>query len=101
MSRHPHADLMIAYANDTSLQFQVSYDGCSPWQDCSAKPAFDRDLRYRIKPKPKKAYVFLCDNGSGKWASDSSIDATIAEDERNACIRAGFKVTEIEEVVFE
>lgn len=48
MTRHKHADLMIAYANNPSLQIEIDLgDG---WKDCDS-PAFRPYFEYRIKPK--------------------------------------------------
>lgn len=97
MSRHPHADLMIAYANDTSLEIEVSDRG--EW--CvSSRPLWIPHLQYRIKPAPKKVYVYayLC---NGRWYSCSSVDFKELEATRNSDIVDGTDVTDIKEMVFE
>lgn len=57
-NRHPHADLMIAYANDTSLKFQYREDEGSIWVDL-VNPTFSENLQYRIKPKTITKYQVL------------------------------------------
>lgn len=49
-NRHKHADLMIAKANDKTLQIQHK-DG-DMWFDVT-NPAFHENIQYRIKPKTK------------------------------------------------
>jgi hypothetical protein len=49
MARHPHADLMIAYANDDTLEFEVLNAG--KWESIPI-PTFAGWCQYRIKPKP-------------------------------------------------
>ena len=98
MTRHKHADLMIAYANDTSLVVEVCEGG--DWCETS-QPLWRTDLRYRIKPATKKAYVFMYQLNTGKWIISPSINATVAEDNRSSCIRDGYVTTEIKEVEFE
>lgn len=58
-NRHKHADLMIAYANDSSLKFQYRQDEGSVWIDCTVTPVFSENLQYRIKPKTVTKYQVL------------------------------------------
>lgn len=47
--RHKHADIMIAYANDSSLKIQCKPIGASNWRKVS-EPTFYLTYEYRIKP---------------------------------------------------
>lgn len=59
-NRHKHADLMIAYANDTSLKFQCRTSERDMWMDVeSAEPYWNPKLQYRIKPKTITKYQVL------------------------------------------
>lgn len=51
--KHQHAELMIAYANDTSLNFQWRRNDTGEWQDIEV-PHFVPQSKYRIKPKEQK-----------------------------------------------
>ena len=57
MTRHKHADLMIALANDKTLkiQFYSSFD--HTWKDVST-PTWLEYTEYRIKPKTMKIGYF-------------------------------------------
>jgi hypothetical protein len=57
-NRHPHADLMIAYANDCTLKFQTYDKTDGAWVD-TASPIFIVGVEYRIKPDPVKKYKIL------------------------------------------
>jgi hypothetical protein len=48
--KHPHAELLKAYADDCTLKFQV-YDG--GWLDTTT-PKFLHSHKYRIKPEEAK-----------------------------------------------
>lgn len=58
-TRHKHADLMIAYANDTTLKFQYREDESYKWTDCTIAPSFSETSQYRIKPKTVTKYQVL------------------------------------------
>ena len=51
MSRHVHADLMIAYANDASLEIEHYSPSTDKWS-LIYHPGFYPTIKYRIKPKP-------------------------------------------------
>jgi hypothetical protein len=53
--RHPHADLIIAWANGAKIEFKGQASG--EWQDCPSQPAWWDDSEYRIKPEPKPDVV--------------------------------------------
>ena len=97
MTKHKHADLMIAYANDTTLKIERQHpDGY--WRDVGPIPAFIPDVNYRIKPEPKKAYVFMYKKGSGRWISwsyDTMLDAVHYKEQ---VLRFGYDVTDVKEV---
>jgi len=71
-NRHPHADLMIAYANDTSLKVQCREDEGDMWVD-TMTPVFDTKLQYRIKPKTVTKYQVLYLMTESKMANVSNI----------------------------
>lgn len=50
--RHPHADVMIAYANDTTLGIQWRTGDDQEWEDIEF-PSFHPEFQYRIKPEEK------------------------------------------------
>ena len=52
-NRHKHADLMIAYANDKSLQIQYMHAMSKTWMDAADDQLWDVSFEYRIKPKTK------------------------------------------------
>lgn len=54
MPRHKHADLMIAYANDTSLEFEYRYHADDNWAEVQGLPLWNVEAEYRIKPPEKK-----------------------------------------------
>lgn len=60
--RHPHADLMIQYANDTTLKIELYNDKVSRWI-FTPSPTWNPKGQYRIKPKTKKVtkykYAYL------------------------------------------
>jgi len=57
-NRHKHAELMIAYANDTTLKFQYRSNPDEEWSDLS-QPNWYPDFEYRIKPKTVTKYQVL------------------------------------------
>lgn len=97
MTRHKHADLMIAYANDTSLVVEVCEGG--DWCETS-QPLWRTDLRYRIKPEPKKVYVYAY-KYLDRWHSCSSADLKDLTSTRNKDLLDGTDVTNIKEVELE
>lgn len=103
MNRHKHADLMIAYANDTSLVIEVCEEGGGDWCETS-QPLWRTDLRYRIKPEPKKAYVYMYDlydsKALNKWATVSSPVYSNLVESRLRVLNNGYEATDIKEVVF-
>jgi len=57
-NRHPHADLIHKWAEDTSLEFQVGRGvlGQHSWSSTlNPVPKWDEDLMYRIKPSKTPA----------------------------------------------
>ncbi len=54
--RHEHADLMIAYANDTTLEFECRNKDGGGWEAMPrAIPTFMPNFEYRIKPTKARA----------------------------------------------
>lgn len=99
-TRHPHADLIHLWANDTSLKFEVSQDGTF-WSECTSNPGWDPSLRYRVKEKQKKVFVFMAREHGAEWIAVCRYSYSSAENSRNLAINMGDRVTEIKEVVFE
>lgn len=60
MARHPHADLIKAWAEDTSrvVQYRDPTD-VYDWNDIE-RPAWRPDMEYRFKPEPKQDVVRYC-----------------------------------------
>ena len=99
MSRHKHADLMIAFANDTSLVIEVN--GGDGWTE-TTQPLWRTDLHYRIKPAPKKVCVFMYESKSTDKLCHVTCDSIDeAERIRSDLVRLGCEVTTIKEVVVE
>ena len=67
MTRHKHADLMIAYANNKNLEVQFRMNEQSEWCDVEALPGWLEDLEYRIKPKQAKKGDLICEIDGVKW----------------------------------
>lgn len=63
MTRHKHADLMIAYANDTSIQMQIRDNSSDEWEDIAKgfEPTFHSTVEYRIKPKEAVKGDLICE----------------------------------------
>lgn len=49
--KHPHADLIIQWANDQSLEFQFRENSVMEWIDLTNSPGWYHNYQYRIKPK--------------------------------------------------
>jgi hypothetical protein len=65
--RHPHADMAIAWFNDTSLKLQYK-NHKNQWVDCLTDGHFAPDIEYRIKPKSIIYRVALmADARGGRW----------------------------------
>ncbi len=74
MTRHKHADLIIAWAEGAEIQIKQWSD----WAECK-DPAWVYDNEYRIKPvPPQPEYVpFTWEDREllrGKWVKSKSID---------------------------
>jgi hypothetical protein len=63
---HPHADLMIAFAKDSSLEFENSIDG-RRWTLCK-NPSWLPGTKYRIKKNYVKHYQVVLFNTSTQHA---------------------------------
>lgn len=56
--KHPHANLIKAWADDTSIEFEFRTWDTDTWMDCNKfenwreeYPKWNREYQYRIKPK--------------------------------------------------
>lgn len=97
--RHKHADLLIAYANDTTLKIEWQHpDG--EWFDVTSNPTFHPKVNYRIKPNTEKVFVFLHKKGSGRWVPNAYGTMPQAVECLEKMIRLGYDVTDIKEVEF-
>lgn len=66
MTRHKHADVMIAYANDKNLEVQFRMSEQRKWCDAPL-PGWQEELEYRIKPKEAEKGDFICEIDGVKW----------------------------------
>ena len=55
--RHPHADVIHAYAEGAKVQYHSSLE--NKWRDVDYPPSFNPKTQYRIKPKPIKVKRYL------------------------------------------
>lgn len=75
VKRHKHADLIIAWANDTTIPIQFRIDPKSKWKDyLNNDPAWAIDVEYRIKPQKKMYRVGLFAGGVHAVSTDEFID---------------------------
>lgn len=58
MSRHRHADLMIAYAENRNLQIEIFSPRYNEWREV-CQPTFHQDYLYRIKPNNQRYRLAL------------------------------------------
>ncbi len=107
MAKHKHADLLIAYANDSSLKFQYrpedeDEDDVDVWVDGGAFPSFSARVQWRIKPTPKRAFVYMVKhNSTNYWVPQVFSTRDTAEGAHKSAISFNYTVTDIKEVVFE
>lgn len=91
MTRHKHAEVMIAYANDTSLVIQMN-DGDGEWKDLPVgyKPSFYDNSEYRIKPKIVEKGDFICEIDGVKWwlAEDVYSEVSMGWDEARELVES-------------
>ncbi|MDD3644366.1 MAG: hypothetical protein PHR19_02440 [Bacteroidales bacterium] len=62
---HKHRDLIIAWANDTSLKFEYLHNG--NWVNVCGCPAFNIMYEYRIKPEVIRYRVALFQSIENKY----------------------------------
>lgn len=100
MAKHKYADLLIAYANDDTLEFQYRVSG-HDWSDV-IHPRFTPNAEWRIKPPPKRAFVYMVkQNFTNYWIPQVVSTRDTAEDARKTAISFNYTVTDIKEVEFE
>ena len=79
MTRHIHADCIIAWANGAEIQ--VWSDREQQWMDMECTPCWGHWCRYRVKPRI--AYAHLTEGGCLGFTSNkfehSNIKATLNE----------------------
>ena len=66
--RHPHAEILIAIANNKNIQLQYREEDDDIWidaahTDCLTHPHYE----YRIKPEPVKTYKILYQGRDGEF----------------------------------
>lgn len=86
MPRHRHADLMIAYANDTSLEIECRPIGEWDWGKSALCKSWDPEFEYRIKPKPpvtKYRFAYRAANSNQPALYISNDSYRTAEDLEN------------------
>ena len=59
-NEHVHKEVMIAYANDSSLTIQLWSRESGKWQDVY-DPAFNPDVEYRIKPDKNQQLIIAAE----------------------------------------
>lgn len=75
--RHPHADLIIQWANNPKIEIEFFNSSEDSWQPIN-NPSWDVFLKYRIKPEPKPdVIVYTCigkdgnaHHSSGCWTQE-------------------------------
>jgi hypothetical protein len=89
-TKHPHYDVIVAWANGEEIQFRKFHD--EEWKDHAPTitPRFYEDYEYRIKPNTvkKEAWVNVY-SGNHKESYDTKNEADKAAigRKRYACIR--------------
>lgn len=76
--RHIHADVIHAWAEGAEVEYWSEH--INDWREANA-PAFDPDIKYRIKPKEPEWYERIPEHGVlVKSNHDCSIAVLVAED---------------------
>lgn len=95
MTRHPHADLIKAWAEDTSKELQVLGKYSREWHDTTCNDLLILpDYEYRFKPKPDVVrWVWATENiGNGQeycsWANGTPNMKVIFDGETGKLIKA-------------
>jgi hypothetical protein len=102
MAKHKHADLLIAYANDDSLQIQYRHDDAAEWVACVGSPSFSTLLQWRIKPTPKRAFVYMVNHTHSEyWYPQTFTRHDDADNARKSALSFNYTVTDIKEVEWE
>lgn len=97
--QHPDKDVLIAYANDTTIKVQFWFEPDGEWVDAPSS-SFNMIYKWRIKPEPVTVYLFLVNFSTG-FESISHICKENAESSRSEYIKANCECTPIKEVVFD
>lgn len=75
MTRHIHADHIIAAANDTTIQWEFAHlRNPALFLDIIGAPSWDPECIYRQKPKTKKTvdlYLWAYKTSDGMWFAAS------------------------------
>jgi hypothetical protein len=101
MAKHKYADLLIAYANDDTLELQCRIPGHSSWIEVD-HPKFTPNAEWRIKPTPKRAFVYMVKHAhSTYWYPQTFTIHADADNARNSALSFNYTVTDIKEVEFE
>lgn len=59
MNKHKHAKEIHAYADGAEIQYYSNFS--LKWVDCISEPQWERDTKYRVKPRePRVRYLNLC-----------------------------------------
>lgn len=80
MTRHKHADVMIAYANDTSIEIEYYDFEDDRWFEVNNPFWFENSV-YRIKPKKAEKGDFICEIDGKKWYLGPEADKRMTWDE--------------------
>jgi hypothetical protein len=101
MAKHKYADLLIAYANDSSLEIQYRHEGVSSWVNTD-RPTFSPDIEWRIKPTPKRAFVYMVKHTHSEyWYPQMFTQHADADNARKSALSFNYTVTDIKEVEWE
>lgn len=65
--KHPHYDVIVAWAADISKAVQFRDADHQPWIDAQGIPSFRPAVQYRLKPEPKPDVVkkYMCSMKDG------------------------------------
>jgi hypothetical protein len=87
MTRHVHADLMIALAEDSSIEIEILINQTVGWCRCT-ETTFYESSKYRIKQKEKKKVIkwqWICQDALGVQYTTTNFYENASEIIYTAC----------------
>jgi hypothetical protein len=81
--RHPHADLIHAYAEGAEIEWYDGHRGI--WRPADRNPEWSEITLYRIKPKKREWYEDIPPHGVLCWVKDDSQFEPIMDIIRSVC----------------